>query len=151
VDVGAVVIDPDLLRMRILAACLVVEENHIGLHALGVEDARGQAQDRVHIRSFEQLAAHRFARATFEEHVVGQDHCRTATDLEHRLDVLQEIELLVARGRPEVGAVVGQVLLFLLTLGIRERRTALFPKRRIGEECSRSGRWRTQSAHRQAR
>ncbi len=54
VHVGAVVIDLDILGMEILT-CLVVRENDIGLHALGVEGARGEAQDRMYIRGFDQL------------------------------------------------------------------------------------------------
>ncbi|MNH21177.1 hypothetical protein D3C79_809740 [compost metagenome] len=40
-DVGAVVVDPDLSRPRFLAGRFVVEEQYIGLHALRVENASG--------------------------------------------------------------------------------------------------------------
>ena len=55
----------------------------------------------------EQLEADHLTRPTFEEHVVGYDHGGTAVDLEQRLYVLHEIELLVGGGGPEVVALVG--------------------------------------------
>jgi hypothetical protein len=45
-----------------------------------------------------------FARAAFEEDVVRHDHRRPADNLQQGEDVLDEVELLVAGGRPEVFA-----------------------------------------------
>jgi hypothetical protein len=42
VDVGAVVEDPELLGPRLLEGGLGVEEQDVGLHPLGVEDAGGE-------------------------------------------------------------------------------------------------------------
>ncbi len=46
-----------------------------------------------------------FARAAFKQHVVQQPHRRAAMLLEDGEDVLEKIELLVARARPEIIAV----------------------------------------------
>ena len=90
---------------------LAVEEEDVRLHALGVEDAGRQAQQRVDVALVEQLAADGLAGAALEEHVVGHDDGGAAVDLEQRLDVLDEVELLVRGRRPEVGPVVGERLL----------------------------------------
>jgi hypothetical protein len=47
--VGAEVVDPQLLGPGLLAGNAAVEKEHIRLDPLRVEDARGQAQQRVHI------------------------------------------------------------------------------------------------------
>ena len=104
VHVGAQVVDPELLGPRLFARRLLVEEQHVRLHALGVEDARGQARQRVHIRLLEQLAADGLARPALEQHVVRHDYGRAAVLFERAEDVLHEVELLVARRRPEVVA-----------------------------------------------
>ncbi len=105
VQVRAQVVDPELLRPRLFLRGLAVEEQDVRLHALRVEDAGGQAQERVHVRLLEQFAPDGFARAAFKQHVVRQHHRRAAMLLEDGEDVLEEIELLVARARPEIVAV----------------------------------------------
>ena len=99
VDVGAVVVVPDLLRPRVRAGFAVVEENHVGLDALGIEHAGGQAQYRVQVGVLQELAADGFARAALEQHVVRNDHGGASGGLEHRANVLHEIELLVRGAR----------------------------------------------------
>ena len=55
VDVRAVIIVPDFLGLGFLGGGFGIEEKNVRFHALGIEDARRQAQDRVEIivsRSF---------------------------------------------------------------------------------------------------
>ena len=59
-----------------------------------------------------------FARAALEEHIVGHDDRGPAVDLEQRLDVLHEVELLVTVLRPEVIADDLERLAGLLALGV---------------------------------
>jgi hypothetical protein len=76
--VRAQVVDPHLSGPRRLAGRLAVEEEHVGLDALRVEDAGRQAQEGVHVALVQELAAHDLARAALEEHVVGHDDRRAA-------------------------------------------------------------------------
>src|ERR1019366_1341069 len=102
-QVRAEVVDPELLRPRCLVCCrFAVEEEDVRFDTLRVEDAGGKAKERVDIGLLEQLAANRFAGAAFEENVVRNDHRGPAVLLEDREDVLDEVELLVAGGRPEI-------------------------------------------------
>lgn len=55
-EVRAQVVDPELLRPRLFLRGIAVEEQDVGLHALRVEDAGGQAQERMHVRLLEQFA-----------------------------------------------------------------------------------------------
>jgi hypothetical protein len=132
--VGAQVVDPELLRSRLLLGGLAVEEEDVGLHALRVEDAGGQAQQGVDVGLLEQLAADGFAGAAFEEHVVRQNHGGAAVLLEDGEDVLEEVELLVARAGPEVVAVDDERFLGLLARGVDDGDAALFAERRIGQD-----------------
>jgi hypothetical protein len=50
----------------------------------------------------QQALADGFSGAAFEQHVVGQDDGGAAVDPEQGADVLEEIELLVAGGGPEI-------------------------------------------------
>lgn len=74
VDVGAVVVIPNLGRGGSFARGAVVEEEHVGLHAVGVEDARRQAQDGMQLRRLHEPLADGRAGAALEEDVVGQHH-----------------------------------------------------------------------------
>jgi len=53
VFVGAQIVDPELLCPRFLSGGFAVEEEDVGLHALGVEDAGRQAQQGVNGGLFE--------------------------------------------------------------------------------------------------
>jgi hypothetical protein len=75
------------------------EEQHVGLDALGVKDAGGQAQDGVQVALVHQVAADVGAHIAFKQHVVGQHHGGAAAGLEAAVDVLQKGELLVAGDR----------------------------------------------------
>lgn len=133
-QVGPQVVDPELLRPRLFLRGLAVEEQHVRLHALCVEDARGQAEQRVNVGLLEQLATDGFPGAAFEEHVVRQHHRRAAVLLEDGEDMLEEVELLVARARPEVVAIEGERLLRRLARLVDDGDAALFPEGRIGQD-----------------
>lgn len=141
-NVGPVVVIPNLLGRDLFACRTVVKEEHVRFHAIGVEDARRQAENRVKLRCLHELLPHRFTGAALEEHVVRQHHSGATRGLEHRADVLKEVKLLVARGGPEILAVVNEVLLLLLTFFVRESHRALFAEGRIGEDVVDVLRWR---------
>ena len=61
--VGAEIVDPQLLGPWLLAGHAAVKEQHIGLDSLRVKEARGQAQQRVHIAIVQQPTANGFASA----------------------------------------------------------------------------------------
>ena len=92
-DIGAGIEDP-----YILCGIALLEKNDIGLHALTVrgKGASRQTQDRV-----EAAILHKdlkdLARLVFKEAVVRQDHGGTASGLQDVHDMLDKVELLVAR------------------------------------------------------
>ena len=133
-QVGAQVVDPELCRPRLLLGGFAVEEEDVRLHALRVEDAGGQAQERVDVGLLEQFAADGFAGAAFEEHVVGQHHRGAAVLLEDGEDVLEEVELLVARAGPEVVAVDDERFLRCLACLVDDGDAALLAEGRIGQD-----------------
>ena len=75
---------------------------HVGLDALRVKKACGQAKNSMHIALVQQLFANGLARTAFKQHVIGQHHCRTAMLLQQGFNVLHKVELLVAGGGPKV-------------------------------------------------
>ncbi len=130
--VGPQVVDPELLGPGLLVGgWLAVEEEDIRLHSLRVEDPGRQPQQRVDVGLLEQSTADRLSRPSLEEHVIRQHHSGTAMLLEDREDVLEEVELLVARARPEIISVDRQALLGLLARLVNDRDTALLAEGRI--------------------
>ena len=79
--VGAQVVDPDFLGVA-LVLLATGEEQHVGLDALGVEDAGGQAQDGVQVALVHQVGADLLAVAVVKQHVVGQHHGGPAAGFE---------------------------------------------------------------------
>ena len=130
--VGAEVVDPELLGPGGLARGLLVEEEHVGFHALRIEKAGRQTQERVHIALVQELAPDGFPCPTFEEDVIRHHDRGAAILLQQGFDVLDEIELLVGGRRPEVVTLDDVPLLGDLALFADDGRAALLPERRIG-------------------
>jgi hypothetical protein len=65
--VGAEVVDPQGLSPGPFAGRFAIEEEDVGLDALGVEDAGGQAEQRVNVTFVEELAANALGGAALEE------------------------------------------------------------------------------------
>ena len=138
VHVRAQVVDPQRLGPGLLLGGLGVEEQDVGLHALGVEDAGRQPQQRVHVALLQQVAPHRLAGPALEQHVVGHDDGAAAVDLEQRLDVLEEVQLLVLGRGPEVLPLVGLVFLLQVARLVDDGDAAFLAERRIGQHHAES-------------
>ena len=123
------VAQPEDVQADLVARRLLVEEQHIRLDALGVEDAGRQSQQGVDVALVQQLATDRFAGTAFEQHIVRHHHRRFAVDRQDGLDVLHEVELLVRGRYPEVIADDRLRLAPRLTLVVDERHAALLAER----------------------
>ena len=132
--VGPQVVNPQRLGPRLLLGGLGVEEQHVGLHALGVENAGRQPQQRVNIELLEQVAANGLPGTALEQHVVGHDDGAPPIDRQQRLDVLQEVQLLVLRGRPEILPFVAVFFLFQVAFLVDDGDAALLAEGRIGQD-----------------
>src|SRR5713226_1768740 len=82
IHVGAQVVDPEALGLRVEAGLALIKEEHIGFNTLSVKDAGGQAQHRVHIAGLQEVAPDGLACTTLKEYVVWYDNCRAAIALE---------------------------------------------------------------------
>ena len=131
--VGTQVVNPQFFRPGSFAGRLAVEEEHVGFDALGIEDAGGQAQKGMDIALMQQFPAHGFAGPAFEEDIIRHDDRRAAVDLQQSLDVLDEVQLFVAGGDPEVVANHGSGLMLDIALLGDVGDTALLAEGRIGE------------------
>jgi len=94
----------------------------------------------VNVGLLEQFAPDGFARAAFKEHIVRQHHRRATVLLEDGEDVLEEIELLVARARPEIVAVNDQRFLGRFARLVDDGYAALLAEGRIPGGCCSSSR-----------
>jgi len=127
------IIDPELLGPRLFLCGLTVEEKDIRLHSLGVEDPGGESQQRMDIGLLEKFPADRLPCPTLEEDIIGEHHGGAAMLFENCEDVLEEVELLVARAGPEVVAVDREGILRLLTVCTDDRNATFLPKGRVGQ------------------
>ena len=132
--VGAEVVDPEVFGPGLFAGFLALEEEDVGFDSLGVEDAGGQAQEGVDVAALEQFAADGFAGSAFEEDVVGEDDGGGAADLEFADDVLEEVELFVRGGGPELVALVFLLLGADLAVVADDGVAAFFAEGRVGED-----------------
>lgn len=96
--IRAEVVIPDLFCVVVVTAA-AREEEDVRLDALRVENAGRQAQDRVEVAFLHEVAADGGAVALGEEHIVRQDDggAGLSVRFEAAVDVLEEIQLLVAR------------------------------------------------------
>ncbi len=131
--VGAQVVNPQLLGPGRFRSRLLVEEQHICLYSLSVEQAGRQTQQGMHIALMQQLAADGLTRPAFEQHVIRHDHRSASILLEQCLHVLDEVELFVRGRRPEVAALDDVALTARLALLAHDGGAALLAERRIGE------------------
>jgi len=72
--------------------------------------------------------------STLEEDVIGHNDCRPAAYLEHVSYVLEEVELFVRCGGPEVLSVVGQGFSFCFSLAVEDGYRALLAEWRVSED-----------------
>lgn len=72
VNIGAVIKKPDFLRPRLFTCRMVVKEQHVRFHAVGVEDA-GAGAIWCADRWFPAVSSHRLARAPLKQHIVRHD------------------------------------------------------------------------------
>jgi len=131
--IGAEVIDPQLVGPRRLAGRLGVEKQHIRLDALGVKNARGQAQQGVDVVILQQLEPDGLARPTLEQHVIRDDNRAAAIHLQQRGHMLEKIELLVLGRHPEAITLIGMILLFEVALLVDDGKAAFLAEGRIGQ------------------
>jgi hypothetical protein len=74
-----------------------------------------------------------FAGATLEKDVVGKNDRGVAVLLQDGEDVLKEVELFVARARPEIVAMNDERLFLFVVSFVHDRDTALRQSRRDGK------------------
>lgn len=101
--IGAQVVEPDFLGVAFVALA-PGEEQHIGLDALGVENAGRQAENGMQITLVHQVTADFLAVAISKKHIVRQHHGGSgfAVGFQAAVDVLEEVQLFVAGGESEV-------------------------------------------------
>ena len=134
VHVRPQVVDPQLLRPGLLLGRLAVEKEDVRLHPLGVENPRREPQERVAVELPEKIPPDRLPCPALEEDVVGHHHRTAAVHLEERLDVLDEVKLLIFCRRPEILPLVGMLFLLEVPLLVDDRDAALLPEGGIGED-----------------
>jgi len=91
IHVGTQIVDPQPFGLRVGTGLPLVEKEHIGLDALGIENAGRQAQQGMHVAVLQQGAPNGLARAALEEHVIRHNDRRTPASLEQRIDMLYEV------------------------------------------------------------
>jgi hypothetical protein len=83
-------------------AGLLVKEKDVGLHSGRVQDAGREPEESVDLALPEEPSSDRLTGASFEEDVVQDDDGAAAAHVEEGEDMLDEVELLVLGGGPEV-------------------------------------------------
>ena len=87
----------------------------------------------MEVAGLQQFLADGLACSALKEHIVRHHHRRFAGGFQQGVDVLEEVELLVGAGGPEVLPVVDQVLFLLFPFLVGEGQGRLFAKGRVCE------------------
>ena len=92
----------------------------------------------MNVALLEQVSPHRLAGPALEQHVVRHDDGTPAVDLQQRLDVLEEVQLLVLGRRPEVLPLVGLIFFLQVARLVDDGDAAFLAERRIGQHHAES-------------
>jgi len=133
VDIGAVIVYPNLFSPWVTGSWLVVEEKHICLYTLCIKNTGWQTQDGMQFGCFHKLFTDCFPCSTFKKDIIWEHHCCLTSDFEQAADMLEEVELFIAGGCPKILTVVAEILLLLFPLFIGDCHTALLAERRISQ------------------
>ena len=87
-----------------------VEEQDVGLDPLGVKYAGGETQKCMNVAIIQQVSPYRLTRASLEQNVVRHHNGRPSMSLQQGPHVLEEVQLLVAGGGPEIWALHHEAL-----------------------------------------
>src|SRR5262249_49744075 len=96
------IVDPYVPGPGLVAPWHSVKEEHICLDTLSIENAGGQAEQCVDITRLEQVLTNLFTSPPLEQNIIWNNNGCPAIGLEQRFDVLDKVELLVARAGDEV-------------------------------------------------
>ena len=127
------VVNPDRFRPWLLAGRFAVEEKDVRLHALGVKDPSGQAQQRMDIALLQKTPTDRLSRATFKEHVVRHKDRRSFRRISryralHAAEKLSCLLLVVAQ---KSSRAIREPLALFIAVFAYEGNAGLLTKRRI--------------------
>ena len=87
----------------------------------------------MHVGLFEQIATNSLPDSAFKQHVVGYNHRTAAVDLQHRVDVLQKVQLLVPGRHPEARAFAGGIVVLQFGIFVDDGDAAFLSERWIGQ------------------
>lgn len=87
----------------------------------------------MQVGGLQQLLADDLTCAALEKHIIRYYNSRSASGFQNGIDVLDEIQLLVGAGGPEVLTVIDKLLVLILALLIGDGNGRLFAEGWIGE------------------
>lgn len=87
----------------------------------------------MEVAGLQQLLADGLASSALKEHIIRHYYRPLAGGFHQGVDVLEEVELLIGAGGPEVLPVVDQILFLLFSLLVGEGQGRLFAKGRVCE------------------
>lgn len=106
VQIGPQIVEPDFLGLPLRAGGALIKEDYICLDAGLVEDSGGQSENGVEVAGLQQLLPDSLPGSALKEHIVRHHHRRLSGGFQKGVDVLEEVELLVGAGGPEILPVV---------------------------------------------
>ena len=98
-----------------------------------IEDTGRQTQDRMKIRSLQELFTDRFSGTAFKKYIIRDYYGSGSIIFQERADMLYKIELFIGGGSPEILPVIGKLLFALGSIFIGDGDAASFAEWRIGQ------------------
>ena len=132
-DIGSKIVEPNFLGLHLRAGGLFVVKEHIGLDTGLIENTGGQAEDGMQIGGLEQLLADDLTGTALKQHIIRNHNGGSTGGFQNGVDMLDEIQLLVGAGCPEVLTVVNQFLVLLFALLVGDGDGGFFAEGRVGQ------------------
>lgn len=96
------IIEPYMFRVSCLATGFLFEKEYICLHSIGIENPSRKTENCMKVTIMEYLLSDDLSCSSLEEDIVRKDYRCSSTDLEKCVNMLDEVQLLIAGRRPEV-------------------------------------------------
>ena len=127
-NVGTEIINPHGLCLRFRTGGTLVKEDDTCLDTCIVENAGGQTENGMEVCGPEQFLADDFTGAAFKQDIIRNDNSGLAGSFQNGVDVLHEIELLVAAGGPGILPIIYEVLFLMFAFLIGKGEGGFLPK-----------------------
>ena len=127
------IVEPYILRVSFFTASLLLEKEHVCFHSIRIKYPCRKTENSVKITVMKNLLTDNLSCTSLKKHIIWKDYGCPSVHLEERVNMLDKIQLFIARGGPEVRSFDTIIIFSFFSVFCREFMSTLRPKRWICE------------------